>query len=170
MIKRVSLTNLTDALIFLLKGLYDAERKLQKAIPPCADGIQAEPVKRVVDNYYESSGNKILKLERVFNYLMTEPHGRSHDVMEKMIAHTNQILRYAANDRMRDVILLTCIQNINYYKIAAYRNALLFSVEIGLDNVSDLLTDILEWETEASREFAEAGLKLSGHLAGGASS
>ena len=167
---KISLTNLTDALVFLLKGLYDAERKLQKAIPPCSDGIKSESLRRVVDNYYDSAGNKILKLERVFNYLMTEPQGRSHDVMEKMIDHTHRLLRAAANDRMRDVILLTCIQNINYYKIAGYRNALLFSVELGLDNVSDLLTDILEWETEASREFAEAGLKLSGHLAGGASS
>lgn len=166
--KKISLTNLTDALVFLLKGLYDAERKLQKAIPPCSGGIHCESVKRVVDNYYDSTGNKILKLERVFNYLMTEPHGRSHEVMEKMIADTNHILGCAASDRMRDVILLTCIQNINYYKIAGYRNALLFSVEIGLENVSDLLTDILEWETEASREFAEASLKISGHVAGDA--
>ncbi len=167
---KISLTNLTDALVFLLKGLYDAERKLQKAIPPCSDGIKSESLRRVVDNYYDSAGNKILKLERVFNYLMTEPQGRSHDVMEKMIDHTHRLLRAAANDRIRDVILLTCIQNINYYKIAGYRNALLFSVELGLDNVSDLLTDILEWETEASREFAEASLKISGHLAGNASS
>jgi ferritin-like metal-binding protein YciE len=167
---KVSLSNLTDALVFLLRGLYDAERKLQKAIPPCSTGIRTESVRRVVDHYYDSAGNKILKLERVFNYLMTEPHGRSHEVMEKMIDDTNHILRYATNDRMRDVILLTCIQNINYYKIAGYRNALLFSVELRLDNVSDLLTDILEWETGASREFAEASLKVSGHLAGNASS
>lgn len=162
---KIPLTNLTDALVFLMRGLYDAELKLQKAIPPCSSGIESGPVKRVVDNYYDSAGNKILKLERVFNYLMAEPHGRSHEVMEKMIADTNHILRYAS-DRIRDVILLTCIQNINHYKIAGYRNALLFSVELGLDNVTDLLTDILEWETEASREFAEARLKISGHLAG----
>lgn len=163
---KISLTNLTDALVFLLKGMYDAELKLQKAIPPCSKGITSDTIKQVVDNYYESAGNKILKLERVFNYLMDEPQGRTHEVMDRMIADTHHVLRYAANDRMRDVILLTCIQNINHYKIAGYRNALLFSVELGLDNATDLLTDILEWETQASREFAEAGLKISGHLAG----
>src|SRR5690606_551962 len=99
---KISLSNLTDALVFLLRGLYDAERKLQKAIPPCAGGIRSEAVRRVVDNYYDSAGNKILKLERVFNYLMTEPQGRSHEVMEKMIDDTNRSEEHTSELQSRE--------------------------------------------------------------------
>lgn len=152
------LTDLNDALTFLLKGLYDAELKLQKAIPPCSRGIASAPLRTEVEKYYASSNDKLLKLHRVFSYLMTEPEGRKNEVMKKMIDDTKYVLKQASNDHIRDVVLATCIENINHYKIAGYRSALSFAIATGLDNVADLLSEILEWEREASRSFARIDL------------
>jgi ferritin-like metal-binding protein YciE len=151
---KTSLSNLNEALAFQLKGLYDAEKKLQKAIPPCSKNIASPLLKETIDKYYESSGDKIIKLERAFNYLMTEPTGRKNEVMEKMIEDTHHVLKYAATEQMRDVVLISCIQNINHYKISGYRTALAFAIELELTTVSDLLHEILEWENQAARSLA----------------
>jgi ferritin-like metal-binding protein YciE len=149
----MTISNLHDALTYLMKGLYDAEKKLQRAIPPCSRNITADSLRVAVDAYYESSTDKLLKLDRVFNYLMTEPTGRKNEVMEKMIEDTHDLLKCATTDEMRDVILTSCIQNINYYKISGYRTAMVFALELGLDPVVELINDILTWEREASLKF-----------------
>ncbi len=49
---------------------------------------------------------------------------------------------------MRDILNVSCVQNINAYKISVYRTAYLFPVDIELDSVTDLLQQILESELE----------------------
>lgn len=152
------LSNLHEALVFQLRGLYNAERKLQKSIPPCSTHITSGTLKVEIDTYNQSSGDKLIKLERAFNYLMEEPKGRKNKVMREMIGDTRYILNLAPTDEMRDVVLAACIQNINHYKIAGYKTALAFAIELELSTVADLLHEILEWEKEMSTRLTAISL------------
>ncbi len=145
-----SLASLNDALIYLLKGLYDGEVILQQAIPACIKNVTSEALKNELNRYKEDSYDKVLKLERVFNYLMTQPGGKRNVVLKKMINDTNSMLSTTSTAEVKDIILASCIQSINCYKIAGYRTAMAFAIELQLETVPDLLHEILELEKQTS--------------------
>lgn len=147
------ISNLNDALTFLLRRLYDAEGMLKDAIMKCSKNVKSEMLKAELIDYADSTRNKIIKLERVFNYLMKEPGGEKNVIIRKMINDTHEMLKIVTSEETRDVMLLSCIQSINQYKMAGYRTSLAFSIELQLDTVADLLHEIVEWEKKSERVF-----------------
>ncbi len=71
---------LHDALAFQLAGLYYAETVVRKEMKSCSEHLFLPKLKREIKKYLESADGKLLKLERVFNYLMLEPVGRKNKV------------------------------------------------------------------------------------------
>lgn len=157
--KRIS--NLNDALTYLLRRLYDAEGMLKDAIQKCSKHVKSEMLKAELMDYADSSRNKIIKLERAFNYLMKEPAGEKNVILRKMISDTQDMLKIVTTDETRDVMLLSCIQSINQYKMAGYRTALAFSIELQLDSVVDFLHEMVEWERKAERVFSKIILEYN---------
>lgn len=145
-----SINNLNDALIYLLKELHDGEAVLQQAIPSCSKNVMSDTLKNELNRYKEDSVDKVLKLERVFNYLMDQPTGKRNAVMRRMINDTHNMLDTTSSAEVKDIILASCIQSINCYKIAGLRTAIAFAIELQLETVPDLLQDILEAEKQTS--------------------
>jgi ferritin-like metal-binding protein YciE len=147
------LANVNDALVFLLKRQYDAECTLKDALTNCSKKVKSSLLKAELEDYGEISRHKIIKLERVFNYLMTEPTGEKNIIIRKMITETHTMLDITKSDETRDVMILSCVQGINQYKIAIYRAALALSIELQLDQVTELINEIIEWERKAATVF-----------------
>lgn len=141
-----SLNSLKEALAYQIQGLYNAEKKLEKEIPKylsnATDILLIEEMKK----YLDSCDDKITKLERVFNYLMVEPEVKKNEVMEKLIDNTHDIVKFATSDKVRDAMLIACMQNINHHKIAGYGTCHSFAIHLNLETVTALLHDTLEWE------------------------
>jgi len=144
------IATLNEALTYQLKGLYDAEIALQKAIPECVLHVKSVQLKSTLHKYEESTNDKILKLERAFNYLMTDPKGRRNAVLRRMINDTHEILDLTSSEKLKEVMLASCFQSLNQYKMANYKTSLAISVELQLEIVSDLLHEILVWEKGTS--------------------
>ncbi|WP_276370247.1 DUF892 family protein [Chryseolinea sp. H1M3-3] len=144
------LSNLNEVLAFQLEGLYDAEKKLQHAIPACSEGVTLNVLKDIINKYGEQAAEKRTKLKRTFGYLLVEPFKRKNKVIDTMLKDTHYMLEHAASDSLRQVVLLACFQSINHYKMAGYNAALAFAIKLNLDTVSDLLHEILEWEKETN--------------------
>ncbi len=149
------LSNLNEVLAFHLEGLYDAEKKLQHAIPACIEGVELNVLKDAINKYGEQAAEKRTKLKRIFGYLLVEPFKRKNTVIDTMLKDTHQMLEYAASDTLRHAVLLACFQSINHYKMAGYNSALAFAIVLNLDTVSDLLHEILEWEKETITVLAK---------------
>jgi len=150
-----TLNNLQEALTFMIKGLYNAETELQKALTECLLKASNINLRTEIKNYAESSSDKLLKLERVLTYLAEEPKDKINPVMEKLLDETHYLLKHASNDKIRDVLIISCIQNINHYKIAGYGTAQSLAMELELATVTDLLHEILTWEKQTDRHLTK---------------
>lgn len=150
---RKSLTTLHDALAYQLSAMYDAEVKLKENISDFQQASRYPLLREEFENYAEQTSNKITKLERIFNYLMEEPAGRKNEVIDKLLEETQRIIRHTGADTLRDIMLTSCMQSINYYKIGAYSSARILALEMEIDTVSDLLDDILSWEKQMRRKL-----------------
>ena len=156
---KTTLDNLTEALIFQLKGLYDAEKSTRRALRRCQSMVTSEALKEVLKKYAENTENKLIKLDRVFNYLMDEPEGRKNTAVNQMIDDTHTTLNCIVHADLKDAMLIACLQNINHYKIAGYGTARAFALELNLDTPGELLSDILKWEKETDRMLSKIALE-----------
>lgn len=156
---KTKINSLNDALAFLLQGLYFAETKLKEEFPSCCSEISSPRIRNEINNYTRNADDKMLKLDRVFNYLMVEPITRTNEVVNKLMSETQQMLGSTTSSHLKNVLSIGCIQNINAYKIASYRSAYMIAVELELDTPADLLQQILEWEIETSKELAALSIE-----------
>jgi ferritin-like metal-binding protein YciE len=156
-VMKKSLVNLQDALAYLVTRLYNAERKSQKVIEDCSVHITSLKLKKEIQKYRESTSDKLTKLERVFNYLMQEPEHQDNEVMDKMLEDLYQTITHTS-DALRDAMIISCLQQINHYKIAGYGTARAMALELELETVGDLFTDILRWEKQSDRAFTHIAL------------
>jgi len=156
---KTKINSLNDALAFLLQGLYYTETRLKEEFPSCCTEITSRTIRREIEDYTGSADNKLLKLERIFNYLMTEPISRKNAAINDLMIETHQMLSATTSAHLRDVLAIGCLQNINSYKIAGYRSAYMFAVEMELDTATDLLQQILEWEIDSSKSFSALAIE-----------
>lgn len=156
---RTKINSIQDALAFLLQGLYSAESKLMNESKICSDRISSPRVIHVITTYTESSGNKLLKIERIFNYLLKEPLSRPNHVINELMNETHQMQAAASSSHLKDILMIGCFQNINAYKIASYRSAFTFAAILELDAVTDLIEQILEWEVRTRELLFELSVE-----------
>ena len=148
---KTKITTLQEALAFQLQGLYYAELKVREEFSLCSHHLTSSKLKSEINKYMESADDKILKLERIFNYLMQESMTRKNAVINNLLHETEQMLSITNSAHLKDILMIGCIQNICAYKVSSYKSAYMFSVELELDIVSDLLQHILEWEVETGK-------------------
>src|SRR5690554_3760821 len=107
--------NLTEAHINQLQEHYHVEYNQKQPVVKCLETVTSKKLKAEIANYAESTQNKLIKLERVFNYLMDEPEGRKNVAVNKMIEETHELLKCIINNNLRDSMMIACIQNINHF-------------------------------------------------------
>jgi len=156
---KTKINSLNNALAFLLQGLYYTETMLKEEFISCCSEITSGKIRSEIKRYTGIADSKMLKLERVFNYLMEEPLSRKNDVVKELMNETYLILSATTSTHLRDVLAIGCLQNINGYKIAAYRSAYMLAVELELDTPTDLLQQILEWEIDSSKSFSTLAIE-----------
>lgn len=154
-----TINSLSDALAFLLQGLYFTETKLKESFPWCCSEVSSINIRTEINIYANNADDKLLKLERIFNYLMKEPLTRDNNVMNELMNETHKMIAATTSSYLKDIVSIGCIQNINAYKISNYRSAYMIAVELELDTVTDLLQQILEWEIETGKVLARLSIE-----------
>ncbi|MEX1241086.1 MAG: DUF892 family protein [Cyclobacteriaceae bacterium] len=154
-----NIKTLADALAYQLEGLVFVENRIKKEYTTCNPQIASNEVRSEIKKYMESSEEKLLKLKRVFNYLLREPVASKNKVINEMLAETHHLLDYATTSELKDILMISCIQKINAYKVAAYRIAYRFAVELELETAGELLYEVIQWELQANTVLAELSTK-----------
>lgn len=149
-----TISNLREAQAWQLNELYFAEKRSMTALDNCLLHVSSASLKNELATYRERCNDKILKTERVFSYLMSEPGIASGKVINSLIAQMEEMLRLTVSKEMKDVMLISCLHTLNHYKIAGYSTALRFSEELELDTATDLLKEILNMEHQSSLNLA----------------
>lgn len=156
---KTSIHTLQDTLAFQLQGLYFAEKKISHEFEDCSQQISSQNLKDEVRKYIQGAEEKILKLERIFNYLMQEPDSRKNKVIVKILEDTREMLSFTDSYHLRDILMVSCLQNLNAYKISSLKIAYMFTLELELDTASDLLQQLLESELETSKALSRLAIE-----------
>ncbi len=142
--------SLKSLLIEQVKDLYDAEKRLTKAIPKLAKASRNEELQTALHEHLDETETQVSRLEQIFELLDERPKAKPCEGMKGLIKEGDEHAKEDYDDDdLRDAIIIGSAQRVEHYEIAGYGTAIAHARLLGLDDVVELLESTLEEEKAA---------------------
>jgi ferritin-like metal-binding protein YciE len=152
--------NKTEVLTYELEGMYDAEKKWMAAFSEINPYISSHDLKKEMEKYAEQASEKRLKLKRIFSYLLSGPYKRKNKVIDAMLEECRNTLSASSDFETNTAMAYHFFKQMIEYKTCSYSIAKSQAIELELEPVADLLSEICAWEKEAHRSLMSALKKM----------
>lgn len=157
----MSSESLKKLLIEELQDLYDAEKRLVKAIPKLAKAVQDGDLKAGLTAHLEETKEHVARLERVFKLLDEKAKAKTCPAMKGLIEESGEALEEKEASALRDAQIIGSAQRIEHYEMAAYGTARALAETLGEDEVAELLQTTLDEEGAADKTLTQAAAKVN---------
>ncbi len=150
-----SIDSLHTLLVEEIRDLYDAEKRLTKAIPKMAKAATSEELVEALQAHLEETEQHVTRLEEVFDALGAPAKPKAcagmRGIVEEGEEHVGE--KYE-DDSLRDAVIIGSAQRVEHYEIAAYGTAAAHARQLGLDQVVETLEQTLEEEKAADEKLS----------------
>ena len=150
-----SLDSMETLLIEQLQDLYDAERRLTKALPKVAEAATDPALKKLVLAHLRETEGQVTRLERAFSILGQEPKAKTCAAMKGLIAEGDEMIDATGDASVKDAALIAAAQRVEHYEMAGYGSARTFAQHLGQDEVANILQETLDEEKAADQKLTE---------------
>lgn len=147
--------SIRDLLIEEMRDLYDAEKRLVKALPKMAKAAANQELSQAFESHLEETRGHVERLERVFELLGERAKGRPCQAMKGLIEEGKERMEEETDEPIRDAAIICAAQKVEHYEIAAYGTLGAWARSLGLDDVAGLLDETLEEEKAADEKLTE---------------
>ena len=148
--------SLRSLLIEQVKDLYDAEKRLTKAIPKLAKAATNEELTVALREHLDETETQVSRLEQVFELLDERPKAKPCEGMKGLIKEGDEHAKEDyEDDDLRDAIIIGSAQRVEHYEIAGYGTAIAHARLLGLDDVVELLESTLDEEKAADVKLTQ---------------
>jgi len=115
-----------------------AEVELHNILPYWVRQANSIKLKSILLKYNDQVKKHVDTFEHFFEEEDITYLSHSNKVMHALISSTEELCSHCGNSFTRDACLLSCIQNINHYKIGSYGSAASFANSLGLSKTAAL--------------------------------
>lgn len=136
-----------------IKDIYWAEKHLVKTLPKMQKAASSEELANAFAEHLEVTKTHVSRLEQVFDMLGKKAQGKKCDAMEGIVKEGESIIdETEKGTSTRDVGLILAAQKVEHYEIATYGGLAQLATTLGLEDISELLTETLveEKQTDAT--------------------
>lgn len=151
-----SIDSLNALLVTQLRDLYDAEKRLTKAIPKLVKAATNDALRTALENHLEETENQVARLEQAFEHLgetaKAKPCAGMRGIIEEGNEHVNEDYD---DDDLRDAVIIGSAQRVEHYEIAAYGTAMAHAKLLNQKEVISLLKATIEEEKAADKKLTE---------------
>jgi ferritin-like metal-binding protein YciE len=151
-----TIDSMTELLVDQLKDLYDAEKRLTKAIPKLAKKASNDQLRSALQEHLEETEQQVTRLEEAFEHLgesaKAKPCAGMRGIIEEGDEHVGEDYD---DDDLRDAVIIGAAQRVEHYEIAAYGTAIAHAKLLGHDDVVELLVQSLDEEKAADEKLTE---------------
>ena len=153
--------SLKTLLIEQVKDLYDAEKRLTKAIPKLAKASTNEELQAALEAHLGETEEQVARLEQIFELLEERPKAKPCEGMKGLIEEGNEHAKEDYDDDdLRDAMIIGSAQRVEHYEIAGYGTAIAHARLLGLDDVVELLEETLAEEKAADQKLTDIAESL----------
>jgi ferritin-like metal-binding protein YciE len=151
-----SIDSLNALLVEQLRDIYDAEKRLTKAIPKMAKAATNDDLRTALQEHLQETEQQIARLEEAFGHLGEKAKGKPCAGMKGIIEEGDEHVKEDYDDDdLRDAVIIGSAQRVEHYEIAAYGTAIAHARLLELEDVVGLLEESLEEEKAADVKLTE---------------
>ena len=163
----MKMRTLEDLFVDELKDVYDAERRITKALPKMIKAASSEELSSAFEEHLQQTEEQIARLDRVFESMDKQPGRKTCQAMVGLLEEGQALMEEDATDSVMDAALIAAAQKVEHYEIATYGCLRDWAQLLGNDEVARILQQTLDEEGETDKKLTEIAQSLNMEAAEG---
>jgi len=151
----MQLQSLQDVFTHELQDLYDAENQLLQALPKMAQAASNQELREAFEHHLDETRDHAQRLEEIFGQLGISGSGETCEAMRGLVKEGEKTIAMDGDPTAKDAALIAAAQRVEHYEIAAYGTARTLADKLGLDDISGLLNETLDEESDADSKLTK---------------
>ena len=144
--------SLQELFVEELRDMYDAEKRLTKALPKLAKAATSSTLQSAFMDHARETEQQVARLEEVFRSIGEAPRGKKCDGIMGIIEESNTAIQ-ELDGALLDAALIAGAQKAEHYEIASYGTLAFFAEMLGENDAKDLLGQTLEEEKATDQKL-----------------
>jgi len=136
-----------------LRDMYDAEKRIIKALPKIAKRAQSDELRSALTEHLRQTEKQATRLEQVFKSIGETPRGKKCDGMMGILEEGNTAMEELEEGPILDAALIAGCQKVEHYEIASYGTLAYFAELMGHERAKELLGATLDEEKAADEKL-----------------
>lgn len=141
---------LKDLFLDELADMYDAEKRIVKALPKLAKAASCPNLKAALEKHLQQTHGHVTKLEQVFKTLGMVAKGKTCEATKGLLEEGDEIAADFKGSPAINAALIAASQKVEHYEIASYGCLHEWAGLLGNQKAAKLLETILEEEKAAN--------------------
>jgi ferritin-like metal-binding protein YciE len=162
------LKNLNDLFVHTLRRVYDAERRLTKALPKLAEAAHASDLRQAFESHQKETDTHVVRLEQLFGLFDRKPNANTDEALKGILKAGDGVINLDADASVRDAALIVPAQEAEHYEIAAYGTLRTWAKVLQRPEAVQLLEWTLDEEKKADQRLTEIASTLNSQAAAAA--
>jgi ferritin-like metal-binding protein YciE len=148
--------NLRDLLALKVNALRDVEEQILAALPAMIEKATDEDLKASLRDHFEETRLHAKRLEDALDELGEEKSKIKSDGIRGIVKDAEWSMKHAATPEALDAAIIASASYVEHYEIAGYTAAIAWADTLGLDAVSEILSETLKEEHHADAVLQES--------------
>ena len=148
-----------------VKDIYYAERKIIGGLKKMIRGAKSPDLKAAFETHLQETEGQVERLVQVFELLGKPARGKTRPAIDGILEEGQEILEEFKDSEALDAGLLAAAQAVEHYEIARYGTLKSWAMQLGKEDVAQLLDATLAEETKTDQtltQLAEANVNSKG--------
>jgi ferritin-like metal-binding protein YciE len=152
---------LKDLFLDEVGDMYDAERRIVKALPKLVKAATCEKLKAALQAHLKETEGHVTKLEQVFKSFDQKAKGKTCKTTVALLEEGGDIVAEFKGSPALNAALISAAQKVEHHEIASYGALHEWAELLGNSNAAGLLEEILGEEKTANATLTKLALNGS---------
>ena len=152
---------LEDLFIEELHDIYDAEKRITKALPKMAKAATSEELAAAFEEHLAETEEQISRLEQVFEIIGIKPGRKKCEAMEGLLEEGKEMIESDREGAVKDAGLIGAAQRVEHYEMAGYGCLRTWATVLGYSDAAELLQQTLDEEGAADHKLSDIAESLN---------
>ena len=146
---------LKDLFLDELADMYDAERRIVKALPKMAKAATCPDLKAAIQSHLKETEGHVTKLEEVFQSFNQKAKGKTCEATVGLLEEGDEIAADFKGSPAINAALISAAQKVEHYEMASYGCLHEWAGLLGNEEAAGLLKGILGEEKAANETLTK---------------
>lgn len=157
----MSMQSLEDLFVDKLKDIYDAERRIVRALPKMMKKAGSEELSAAFEEHLQQTEEQIKRLDRIFRSLDKSPGRKPCHGMMGILEEGQETMEEEAPESVMDAALIAGAQEVEHYEIGAYGCLRTWAETLGLREEAKLLQQTLKEEEQTDEKLTRLATSIN---------